>query len=128
MVTFEPLPKAESVAPATRPQNKRRKRKGVDYREENDIDNDNEESDRLAREGFSISAATNAETAITSISAIQDEETVMAVKTEEVDDDQDIFLHPFPAMPKPTFMQEADDEEEKPEGKPTLRVSYTGFS
>lgn len=66
-------------------------------------------------------------------STLQDEDSVLEahVKEEPRDDDEEVFLAPGSRSSKPLFLPPDDDnedEDEKLQGKPKLRVSYTGFS
>ena len=58
-----------------------------------------------------------------STAALQDESEYIRIKDEE--EDEVTFSAPRPPAP-PLFVPE-EDEDEKPEGKPRLRVSYNGF-
>lgn len=56
-----------------------------------------------------------------SAEGLQDDQEYIHVKDEEEDDG---FVAPRPPA-APLFIE--DDEDEKPEGKPKLKVNYTGF-
>jgi len=120
-VTFEPIAKEESAAPAdpSRRQQPKRKRKAIEI-------SDDEETNDARLEGPSI-AGVDAEA-----STLQDEDSVLASHVkEEPQDDDEVFLAPGSRSSKPLFLppdNEDEDEDQKPEGKPKLRVSYTGFS
>lgn len=120
-VVFEPFEKKEESAPPNpAPRSSRRKRKAIEINDDSESDDDQPQTRQ--RNGRALSVGQQEATGSPmSAESLQDDQEYFHVKDEE---DEDGFVPPRAPAP-PLFMQ--DDEDEKPEGKPKLKVNYTGF-
>ena len=121
-VVFEPFEKKEesTAPPQPSPGSSRRKRKAIEIND--DSDSDDEVPHQRQRQSLP-EGQHEASGSRMSPAGLQDDQEYIHVKDEE---DDDGFLPPrAPNNDPPLFIP--DDEDEKPEGKPKLKVNYTGF-
>jgi Asp-tRNA(Asn)/Glu-tRNA(Gln) amidotransferase A subunit family amidase len=132
-ITFEPIPKAESVAPVHNGNGRSRKKRKVHVLEEDDEEEQEQDQAEGTSQASRLQANTSAQVETTDLTHLEHAEDIDAlppvpqVKEEQADDDPQL-LHGSDGFPGFPALGQEDDEDVKPDGKPTLRVSYNGFS